>query len=396
VDPGRNRAERSIRIDFGIRNAPTCTSLPEATELPPGKRTGYGGPCPPVGRHRYFHKVYALDVLPQAAGRIDSSRARRAPGREGFRPGFRAYPSEQGGLMRAATFVGIAFVAVLAAGRPAASQENTGQQVQGLVGGTLVDVREQERLTLLSLSVGCSASLLRNGWAITAAHCVETAPLPGSNHFVTEVPAASIRVTANWSETSPQARRVRRFVRLRPADVALLELDRPFMVEGSFSAVDRRIWDGALTQVPVTLYGRGIFAYAIRVGPQPVAALSDGRYRMTTGTMTGTQDGLVWMSTREGTSLAGGDSGGPSFVSHGNVFALLGVHALCRTRCLPGQTCDSTTGWMWIAHVESCADAPIQPLWTRILEIIGPFRPVVIPGPTGGVSGPANPRPPIP
>jgi Raf kinase inhibitor-like YbhB/YbcL family protein len=56
---------------------PGAGKLAAGGELPKGalrgsngwRKTAYGGPCPPSGRHRYSHRLYALDsVLPDLDG----------------------------------------------------------------------------------------------------------------------------------------------------------------------------------------------------------------------------------------------------------------------------------------------------------------------------------------
>jgi Raf kinase inhibitor-like YbhB/YbcL family protein len=67
-------APKMTWVHWVIYNLPPDTAnLPEAVNLDQyapatlqgvndWRRTGYGGPCPPIGTHRYFHKLYALDV----------------------------------------------------------------------------------------------------------------------------------------------------------------------------------------------------------------------------------------------------------------------------------------------------------------------------------------------
>jgi Raf kinase inhibitor-like YbhB/YbcL family protein len=66
-------APKTVWVHWVLYNIPaSAAGLGEnVRQLPAGtceglndwKRTGYGGPCPPIGRHRYYFKLYALDTM---------------------------------------------------------------------------------------------------------------------------------------------------------------------------------------------------------------------------------------------------------------------------------------------------------------------------------------------
>ena len=68
------KAPKRVWAHWLVYNLPPDTkALPEDASrkaMPKGavtgfsdrKERGYHGPCPPIGRHRYFHKLYALDT----------------------------------------------------------------------------------------------------------------------------------------------------------------------------------------------------------------------------------------------------------------------------------------------------------------------------------------------
>ena len=86
------KAPKIVWVHWVVYNMPPNTkSLPEnagKAGLPQGtlvglndfKKTGYGGPCPPIGRHRYFHKLYALDTTLDLRGATKSQIERAMQG----------------------------------------------------------------------------------------------------------------------------------------------------------------------------------------------------------------------------------------------------------------------------------------------------------------------------
>jgi Raf kinase inhibitor-like YbhB/YbcL family protein len=67
-------------VDGGLAEAQSSSQLPPGTleGLNDWKRTGYAGPCPPIGRHRYFFKLYAVDRMTPDLHRPGKARLEKA------------------------------------------------------------------------------------------------------------------------------------------------------------------------------------------------------------------------------------------------------------------------------------------------------------------------------
>jgi hypothetical protein len=256
---------------------------------------------------------------------------------------------------------------------------------QPLVGGVVIDAARQEEFGLLGYSDGigtCSASLLRNDWVITAAHCVDAKDAsgkfipdptrPGQNM---QNPIANITLTANWSTTQSQS--AVSIYTFRPYDVALIKVALPFKVNGSTTSYSRLVFQdgqfpyfGEPVGADLLVFGQGIYIFASGTGTSAVPSVSDGKYRMSYAKATRNEDNRYWYPSVNGQMIAGGDSGGPSFAWVLSGYALVGVHSLAHANFVPGMS-----GWKWVTSTPEAADAPIAPVLDKIAKIMGPPPP---------------------